>query len=81
MSDRTIDVKYNGRIIKYTADEYAKDICKIGQDADCCKYLTVGGTGYYCCKVKPEDKKLIDDSWDDSKSAQSDNCDGVILNE
>ena len=79
MSEKLIKVKYDSRVLTFTVDEYVKDVCKIGQDAECCKYLTVGGTGYFCCKVNAEDKDVIDTNWDDSKSAQGDNCEGVVL--
>lgn len=51
-------------------------VCKIGQGADCCKYLVVGNKGFECMKTDPENKNLIDTNWGAQKSAQGDNCDG-----
>lgn len=56
--------------------EHVKNVCKIGQGSNCCKYLVAGGQGFQCMKVNPENKKLVEDNWDDTKSAQSDNCKG-----
>jgi hypothetical protein len=52
-------------------------ICKIGQGADCCKYLLVGSGGFECAKAEGY-KKMVDDNWNEHKSAQGDNCDGII---
>lgn len=51
-------------------------VCKIGQGADCCKYLVMG-KGFECMKEDPENKKVIDDNWAVTPHvAQGDNCEG-----
>ncbi len=56
--------------------------CKIGQGADCCKYLVIGGDGWECCKVTPENKALIDRNWETTEHvAQGDNCEGHTMTE
>ena len=56
---------------------HAKDICKLGQAEDCCRYLMVGGNGFECAKLtklkKTIDKKVKSGIF----KAQGDNCDGI----
>lgn len=42
---------------------YVKDICKIGQGHDCCRYLLMGPKGFECGKVtdKGEVRTLEDE--------------------
>lgn len=40
--------------------EYAREVCKIGQGRDCCRYLTIGGSGWSCEKLNPEGRRMID---------------------
>lgn len=53
-----------------------KDICKIGQRHDCCRYLVVSGKGFEC--MKHTELKVILDNRVKSQSmtARGDNCDG-----
>lgn len=58
-------------------NEQIKKVCKIGQGADCCKYLVMG-KGFECMKFDPANKKVIDDNWKTTPHiAQGDNCDGL----
>ena len=58
-----------------------KTVCKIGQGADCCKYLVMSPNGFECSKFKPEDKAVIDKAWESGHHvAQGDNCGGMLLN-
>lgn len=57
-------------------NQHIKDVCKIGQGFNCCKYLVMGVNGFECMKLDENDKRLIDNNWNDSKAAQSDNCNG-----
>jgi hypothetical protein len=57
-------------------NEHITTVCKMGQGAECCKYLVMGQKGFECAKIKPSTKATIDNAWNDSKSAQGDNCDG-----
>lgn len=50
-----------------------KEVCKIGQGADCCKYLMMGTIGFECGKLGVF-RKYIDERTD--MSAKGDNCDG-----
>lgn len=53
------------------------EICKIGQGADCCKYLTIGGKGFECAKVDAKWKSIVDKAWAENEHvAQGDNCEG-----
>lgn len=57
--------------------EYIKQVCKIGQGADCCKYLVAGMKGFECMKVNAADKNIVDQNWATTEHvAQGDNCEG-----
>ena len=57
--------------------EHIKDVCKIGQGADCCKYLLAGAEGLECGKIEEGWKNLIDQKWaTEEHVAQGDNCEG-----
>lgn len=58
-------------------DEHIKNVCKIGQGAECCKYLLLGSGGFECGKIS-EWKEVVDKEWDSTKTAQGDNCEGKI---
>jgi len=54
-----------------------EEVCKIGQGANCCKYLVMGEAGFECMRDKPENKKVIDDNWTKHPHvAQGENCMG-----
>ena len=53
---------------------YVRDTCKIGQGADCCKYLLAGSNGFECGKLT-ELRATIDARTD--MNAKADNCDGI----
>ena len=56
---------------------HIKEVCKIGQRADCCKYLVAGAKGFECMKTNPANKAVIDRAWEqDEHVAQGDNCEG-----
>lgn len=59
-------------------DEHVKNVCKIGQGAECCKYLLLGSGGFECGKLTA--KETIDKLWNSTKNAQGDNCEGKIIN-
>ncbi len=57
--------------------DWIKDVCKIGQGAECCKYLVMGGNGFECMKFNRLNKAVIDASWSEfDHVAQGDNCPG-----
>ena len=55
--------------------EHMKNVCKIGQGHDCCRYLTCSVDGFQCEKLGA--LKGVIDSRVQYMSAQSDNCEGV----
>ena len=52
-----------------------QDICKIGQGADCCRYVLCGPSGFECCKLT-KSKESIDNNID-TMTAKGDNCKGL----
>lgn len=63
--------------MKNIPDNHLKEICKIGQRKDCCRYITCGSNGFECAKHTA--MKGVLDFKADSKmlTAQSDNCEGL----
>ena len=55
-------------------DKILKDICKMGQGADCCRYITVGPDGFECAKGTTLQATL--DQRVGIMVAKGDNCDG-----
>ena len=51
------------------------DVCKIGQGADCCRYLICDDNGFECAKTTSL-KNAIDTRMN-QMNAKSDNCGGV----
>lgn len=54
---------------------HVKEVCKIGQGHDTCRYLMMGRT-WQCAKLDPSMKATLD-ARGDTMSAQGDNCPGV----
>jgi hypothetical protein len=42
-------------------DAHTRDVCKIGQGRDCCRYLTMGAKGWSCERLNPEGREMIDE--------------------
>lgn len=55
--------------------EHIKDVCKIGQGQDCCRYLVCGPNGFECHKVGS--LKGAIDSRALYMTAKGSNCKGV----
>lgn len=56
--------------------DYLKNVCKIGQGADCCRYIVAGVGGITCAKLT-EMKVVIDRRVEEGRfTAQGDNCEG-----
>lgn len=56
---------------------YIKEVCKIGQGNDCCRYLSVGADGFCCLKLEPDLKTYLDNRVANNDiTAQGDNCEG-----
>lgn len=57
-------------------NEHIKNVCKIGQGYECCRYLAVGPKGFECLKSS-DLKDHIDDRVErDDMVSQGDNCEG-----
>lgn len=54
-------------------DEHARDVCKFGNGAQCCRYLTMAGA-HWSCEKHSALAKVIDARTD--MHAKSDNCKG-----
>lgn len=57
-------------------DEKVKNVCKVGQGQDCCRYLAVGGDGFECLKNTSIAKLLDYRVKTGTINARGDNCDG-----
>lgn len=55
--------------------KHVREVCKIGQGKDCCRYLVCGASGFECQKLGA--LKGVIDSKVMYMTAQSDNCEGV----
>lgn len=56
---------------------WIKEVCRIGQGANCCKYLVSGTKGFECMKTSFATKEIIDKNWETTAHvAQGDNCEG-----
>lgn len=55
--------------------QHIVDVCRIGQGAECCRYLIAGASGLECGKVNPSIKSRIDERAD-KMNAKGDNCEG-----
>ena len=56
--------------------KYLKEVCKIGQGAECCRYLIAGHKGLECAKLT-DLKKTIDLRVEAKMfTAIADNCEG-----
>jgi len=59
-------------------NDHIKNVCKIGQNNDCCQYLIAGPEGFECAKVSaPELIHILDERVRlNTIHAQGDNCEG-----
>lgn len=58
---------------------YLKDICKLGQGNDCCRYLVMAPTGFECGKLDPALKRTLDQRVKSrAMHAWGDNCPGQV---
>lgn len=54
-----------------------KDVCKIGEGADCCRYITCGSNGFECAKHTALKGELDARVASGLFTAISDNCEGL----
>lgn len=58
-------------------DEHVRSVCRLGQGADCCRYLVMGD-GFQCVKLVPSAQATIDQRVAAGAfTAQGDNCEGL----
>lgn len=61
---------------------YLREICRIGQGADCCRYLIGDDTGLHCAKHAPELASQLDERVRlETIHARGDNCPGKPFEE
>lgn len=58
-------------------DDHVDSVCRMGQGADCCRYLTIGPEGLECAKLTPLKATLDQRVATGSFTARGDNCDGI----
>jgi hypothetical protein len=74
------ELTINKAMVLHEDKEHWYNVCKIGQGADCCKYVVGGQKGLECAKENVADKRVIDENWAQTPHiAQSDNCVGYTL--
>lgn len=57
--------------------DYIKSTCKIGQGAECCRYLTMGSKGFECALLEESLRIIIDERVETGKMVSiSKNCKG-----
>lgn len=62
-------------------NEQIKNICKIGQGNDCCRYLMMGSGGWECAKGTSLQRTLDIRAEFGKMTARGDNCEGKTFKE
>ena len=62
-------------------NDQIKNVCKIGQGADCCRYLVMGINGFECMKGTSLAEILDMRVLTNTITAKGDNCDGKSIEE
>lgn len=58
--------------------DHVKNICKIGQAKECCRYLVAGEDGFECGKMDDKMKEILDLRVSaELQTGVADNCDGI----
>lgn len=57
-------------------DTHAKEVCKVGQGAECCRYLTMKATGWSCQKHTELRRYFDQRVAEGAMNARGDNCIG-----
>lgn len=60
---------------KNIPNETLRNVCKIGQGANCCRYILFGPSGFKCCKLTKSKESI--DSNINNMTAKGDNCKGL----
>ena len=61
--------------------EHVKNVCKIGQGHDCCRYLVMGREGFECAKGTSLQPHLDTRVMTETITARGDNCEGKTIKE
>lgn len=62
----------------YPDDHHAKTVCKIGQRAETCRYLTLHGAAGWSCEKATDVGRLLDERVaQNTINARGDNCSGL----
>lgn len=56
--------------------DYVTETCKLGQGAECCRYLVAGSKGFECAKLTMNSTVIDRRVANGTFTAQGDNCDG-----
>lgn len=54
-------------------NDHIKEICKLGQGKECCRYLVAGVDGFECMRITVQGKAMINTRVS-TMTAQGDNC-------
>lgn len=58
--------------------DHLRDICKMGQGKECCRYILLGRDGFTCGKHDADFRVLLDDRVQKGTlGAIGDNCEGL----
>ena len=57
-------------------NDHVKNVCKLGQWKECCRYLIMGGGGFDCAKHTSVAALLDKRVADEEMHARGDNCEG-----
>lgn len=57
---------------------HLKEVCKIGQGTECCRFLIASSAGFECAKNIPGMEDYLREHWGDiPRHSHGDNCEGV----
>lgn len=56
--------------------EHVRPLCKMGEGAECCAFLTFGGGGFCCAKGSSFEFLIWQRQAQGTMTAKGDNCDG-----
>jgi hypothetical protein len=60
------------------SSQHLKEVCKIGQGNECCRYLTCGPQGFQCAKCSSLKYQLDARVMSSTMNARGDNCEGIV---
>lgn len=66
----------NNKVGDFPDTDYAKTVCKIGQGAECCRYITMAPTGWSCEKHGSLKAYIDFRVLRDAMVSKGDNCEG-----